>query len=263
MKTITHYFVQIIVAFAFTLSAYAILKASDHPALVDLIVEGGIFAIAGMIGLRGFLGKSNSRTKHFHRFELFYGLTYSIVAISSILGIIYFLKNPDVHEVGLQHVKTSPLLISMSGIKSISFVFMLLAWFFFYKNLKIQAGVFKQILAFFIGFGLYFGASLIILSKTGDKSILSLGIVVGAAIGLFSVIALHKATRFLTIIFILFSFIHLWEFYLMGIHRDLATGLNNPVYWLLILLYALEVNQWIQHKHRVIELQRQSTTIHK
>ncbi|PKP40628.1 MAG: hypothetical protein CVT95_13365, partial [Bacteroidetes bacterium HGW-Bacteroidetes-12] len=224
MKRINNFSIQIIVSLAFTLAAYAILKTANHPAQVDLIIEGVVFTVAGIIGLRGFFSKSNSRTKLFHRFELFYGLTYSIVAISCFLGITYFFKNPHVHEVGLQDVKNSPMLISMSAIKSISFVFMFLAWFFFYQNLKIKAGALKQILAFLIGFGFYFGISLFILSKTGDQSILSLGIIVGAAIGLFAVIALHRATRFLTIIFLLFSTVHLWEFYLMGMHKDLVTG---------------------------------------
>lgn len=253
MYQIKNFKVQMMVALVFTLAAYAILKFTNEPARIDLIIEGLLFTFAGIIGFRGYFGKSDVGTKRFRRFELFYGLTYSVVAIACILGITYLFQNPDVHEIGLTHVKNSPLLQSMSVIKSISFVFMFIAWFFFYKNLKIKAGVFKQIIAFLIGFGFYFGSSLLILSITGDKSIISLGIIVGAAIGLFAIIALHKATRFLTLIFFLFSAVHLWEFYLMGMGRDLVTGLNNPVYWLLILLYALEVNRWIKYKHASIE----------
>jgi hypothetical protein len=256
MKRFKNFNLQIIVSFAFTLVAYIVLNTVNHPARVDLIIEGMLFTFAGIIGFRGLFRKPEIHNKHFKRFELFYGLTYSVVAIACMLGIIYLFQNPQVHEIGLQHVKSSFLLQSMSVIKSISFVFMFLAWFFFYKYLKIKAGTFKQILAFIIGFGFYFGTSLIILSKTGDQSIVSLGIIVGSAIGLFAVIGLHRSTRFLTLIFFLFSTVHLWEFYLMGMHRDLVTGLNNPVYWILILLYALEVNRWIENKHYLMESRR-------
>lgn len=256
MNQIKNFKAQIMVALAFTLAAFAILKFTKHPARVDLIIEGLLFFFAGIIGFRGYFIKSDIRTKHFRRFELFYGLTYLIVAIACIFGITYLFKNPDVHEIGLKHVRNSPLLQSMSVIKSISFVFMFLAWFFFYKNLKIKAGVLKQIIAFLIGFSFYFGSSLFILSITGDESIISLGVIVGAAIGLFSIIALHNSTRLLTLIFFLFSAVHLWEFYLMGMGKDLVTGLNNPVYWLLILLYAIEVNRWIQYKHHSIESEK-------
>ena len=241
-------FLEILLAIIITISAYLILQNSTHPARTDLIIEGLLFTIAGIVGLRGYLGESRNKTKLFHRFELFYFLTYSVVAIACIMGIIYLFNNPSVHEIGLENVKDSLLLQIMSAVKSASFIFMFLAWFFFYRNLNIQAGKIKKIVSFLIGFGFYFGFSLIILSITGDTSIVSLGIIVGAAIGLFAMIALHPATRFLSLIFFLFSLVHLWEFYLMGMQKELVTGINNPVYWFLILLYALEVNRWIQTK---------------
>jgi hypothetical protein len=164
------------------------------------------------------------------------------------MGIVFFFNNPGIHDIDMQVVKKSQLLQGMSAVKSISFIFMFLAWFYFYRNLKIQAGNKQKLIAFLVGFGGYLGASLIILAFTGDQSIISLGIIVGAAIGLFAMIALHPATRYLSVIFLLFSIVHLWEFYLMGMGKELITGINNPLYWLIILLYAFEVNRWIQSK---------------
>lgn len=248
MKTLKSFKSQVILAIALTMLAYAILKVSGCPARVDLIVEGLLFTFAGFIGLKGFFKSGIKTTRNFRRFELFYGLTYSVVAIACIVGISYLVMHPQVYEIGLKHVKGSMLLQGMSVIKSLSFIFMFLAWFFFYRNLKLKAGILKQTLAFLAGFIFYFGTSIIIMSITEDSSIVSLGIIVGAAIGLFSIIALHKSTRLLSLIFFLFSTVHLWEFYLMGMHKDLVTGLNNPIYWLLIMLYTLEVNQWIKRK---------------
>ncbi|MCF7885749.1 MAG: hypothetical protein K9M80_04560, partial [Candidatus Marinimicrobia bacterium] len=82
-------FVETLLAIIITISAYLILQHSSHPARTDLIIEGLLFTIAGTVGLRGYLGKSRNETKLFHRFELFYFLTYSVVAIACIMGIIY------------------------------------------------------------------------------------------------------------------------------------------------------------------------------
>ena len=248
MTTTKNFKQNVIVAIIFVGLAYTILSFSSHPAKTDLITEGLLFLFAGFIGFRGYRNKTGRKTKQFRKFELFYGLTYSIVAIACVLGVVFFFNNPAIHDIDVAIVKESKLLQAMSAIKSTSFVFMFLAWFYFYKNLNIQARPMKKIIAFLIGFGGYFGASLFILAITGDTSIISLGIIVGAAIGLFAMIALHRSTRYLTIIFLLFSIVHLWEFYLMGMGKDLVTGLNNPIYWLIILLYALEVNNWIQYK---------------
>jgi hypothetical protein len=34
----------------------------------------------------------------------------------------------------------------------------------------------------------------------------------------------------------------------MGMGKELVTGINNPIYWDLILLYAREVKRWICSK---------------
>lgn len=227
---------------------YFVLKQSSHPSVMDLMVEGTLFLITGLIGFRGLIQRNEKETRDFRRFELFFGLTYSIVTIACIMGIIFFMNNPGVHDIDMEVVQNSTLLQVMSGVKSLSFVFMFLAWYYFYRNLKIKAEKRKKFLAFLAGFGGYFGASLGILAITGDTSIVSMGIIVGAAIGLFAMIALHPATRYLSVIFLLFSIVHLWEFYLMGMGKELITGINNPLYWLIILLYALEVNRWINRK---------------
>lgn len=75
---------------------------------------------------------------------------------------------------------------------------------------------------------------------------LSLGVIVGSVIGIFALIALDKRTRYLTMIFILYSSIHLIEFYMMGKSKSLTTGLNNVAYWWVTVLYVLEVRRWIK-----------------
>lgn len=256
MKSNKTFLLQIMLSAFLVIAGYVLLRNTAHPEKIDLIIEGGLFLVAGTIGFRGFLHRSNSKTKNFRRFELFYGLTYSIVSIACIMGIVFFFNNPAIHEIDMEIVKDSPLLQGMSAVKSVSFIFMFLAWFYFYRNLNIQAGNKKKIVAFLSGFGGYFGASLVILAFTGDQSIISLGIIVGAAIGLFAMIAMHPATRYLSIIFLLFSIVHLWEFYLMGMGKELVTGINNPLYWLIILLYAFEVNRWITSKQYELKPQK-------
>ncbi len=245
MKSNKTFRLQLLYSALLVTAAYVLLKNSAHPAKMDLIVEGGLFLFAGAIGFRGFLNRNKRKSKDFRRFELFYGLTYSVVTIACIMGLVFFLNHPAIRDIDMEVVQDSALLQGMSGVKSLSFVFMFLAWYYFYRNLKIQASNKKKLMAFLGGFAGYFGASLIILAFTGDQSIISLGIIVGAAIGLFAMIALHPATRYLSILFLAFSIVHLWEFYLMGMGKELVTGINNPVYWLIILLYAFEVNRWI------------------
>ncbi len=239
---------HVLIAIAVAGGLYIALNITGIPSRIDLIVEALLFSFAGTVGLGAYLRKSGRETRRFRKFELFYGLTYSVVAISSLLGIFFLFTHPQVHEIGIATVEGSPLLQAMAGIKSLSFVCMFAAWFYFYRNLQIQAGILKKTIAFLTGFGGYFGSSLIIMSITGDSTILSLGLIVGAAIGLFAMIALHPSTRYLSAIFLLFSVVHLWEFYLMGVGAPLVTGLNNPVYWLLIYLYTVEVRRWIRDK---------------
>lgn len=259
MKTKNQMSLQLLIVLIIVTGAYALLKNSGHPAKIDLIIEGALFLFAGLVGIRGIIQKTGKETRLFRRFEGFYAFTYIIVAMACMLGIIFLFQNPGVHEIGIDIVRQSPLLQGMSVVKSVSFIFMFLAWYFFYRNLNIQAGKKKKILAFSIGFGGYFGASLIILAFTGDQSIISLGLIVGAAIGLFAMISLHPKTRYLSVIFLIFSVIHLWEFYLMGMGKALVTGINNPVYWLVVILYALEVNRWIQREQYELSPQLEAT----
>lgn len=249
MKPNKTFRLQLMFSTLLVIAAYVLLRKSAHPAKIDLIIEGVLFLFAGTIGFRGFLNRNNRKSKDFRRFEVFYGLTYSVVTIACIMGIVFFFNNPGIHDIDMEVVKDSSLLQGMSGVKSVSFVFMFLAWFYFYRNLNIQASNRKKLMAFLTGFGGYFGASLVILAFTGDHTIISLGIIVGAAIGLFAMIALHPSTRYLSILFLLFSIVHLWEFYLMGMGKELVTGTNNPVYWLIIILYVFEVNRWITSGH--------------
>lgn len=255
MKSNQTFRLQLLFSTLLVIAAYVLLKKSPHPAKMDLIIEGVLFLFAGTIGFRGFLSRNSRKSKDFRRFELFYGLTYSVVTIACIMGLVFFLNHPAIHDINMEVVKDSPLLQGMSGVKSVSFVFMFLAWFYFFRNLSIQASGRKKLMAFLAGFGGYFGASVVILAFTGDHSIISLGIIVGAAIGLFAMIALHPATRYLSILFLSFSIVHLWEFYLMGMGKELVTGINNPVYWLIILLYAFEVNRWITSGQYKLALQ--------
>ncbi len=79
----------------------------------------------------------------------------------------------------------------MSSIKSFTMIFLIATWFLF----------------------LYLGVSAIIWKLTGDINVLSLGVIVGSVIGICAMISLDNRVRYLTVIFIVYSSIHLMEFY--------------------------------------------------
>lgn len=228
---------------------YLWLSKTNHPVKVDLIIEGALFTMLAGRGIIGYFNAGQNTDSRFKRFELFWGFTYGVVAIAAIISLTYLLNNPSVHEIGYSQVKESMLLQVSTIIKSTSFIFLFIAWFQFYRFLEIDVSTKRQVFVYLGGFLLYFIPSLVILKITGDSSILSLGILLGSVIGLFALIAQKPSTKFLTIYFFLFSCVHLWEFYLMGAGHNLITGLNNPVYWLLIMMYGLEVNRWIEENN--------------
>ncbi|WP_148883302.1 hypothetical protein [Thermococcus aciditolerans] len=226
---------------------YLWLVNAKRPIVVDLIIETVLFGAIGVMALTMVISSPCSN-RNFRRFELFFGVTYTIVAIAFALGLVYLFQNPSVREITIENIRASGLLQAMGGLKSLSFVFMLLAWYFFYRSLGISMGFKKKIAVFSAGFLGYFIPSVIIMSVTGDATVLSLGLIVGVAIGLFALIAQAPSARYLGIIFLLFSIVHLWEFYIMGTGSNLYTGLNNPAYWALVMLYGLEIRRWIQAK---------------
>lgn len=237
---------DVLIAVVIALIGYVILLNSSRPALVDMVIETFLFASAGLIGLFAYQRSSKNGNKYFRRFTINYGLTYAIVAVSSLLAVFYLLQNPLVHEIGIANVKDSNLLIFMSSLKSVSFVFLLIGWFSFYQYLGIKSSKVKQIGIFLVGFLVYFGCSLLIMKITNDLNVLSLGVVVGLAIGIFAMIAQDASTKYLSLIFVLFSFVHLWEFYLMGLGENLTIGINNPIYWAIWVMYIFEVRRWLQ-----------------
>lgn len=237
---------DVLIAVVVALIGYVLLLNSSRPALMDLVIETLLFASAGLVGLFAYQRSSKNGNKYFRRFTINFGLTYSIVAVSSLLAVFYLLQNPLVHEIGIANVMDSNLLVFMSSLKSVSFIFLLIGWFSFYQYLGIKSSKVKKIGIFLVGFLVYFGCSLLIMKITNDPNVLSLGVVVGLAIGIFAMIAQDASTKYLSLIFILFSFVHLWEFYLMGLGENLTTGINNPIYWGIWVMYILEVRRWLQ-----------------
>ncbi|MGM7685226.1 hypothetical protein ACSVDA_24275 [Cytobacillus sp. Hm23] len=247
-KSFFPYNKDILLALITSIVGYMVLISTNRVGLVDITIEAILFSIASIIGFNGYRRSSKSINKHFKKFELFYGITYSIAVVSFIIGIYFFINNPTILEIELANVTESTLLIIMSLIKSSSLIFLIFTWIYFYKYLKITESPRKNILIFFSGFLLYLMLSVVIWFITNDTSVLSLGIVVGSVIGIFAMIAQDKRTRYLTIIFTVYSSIHLVEFYMMGIGKSLASGLNNPIYWGVTVLYFCEVNRWIKNE---------------
>ncbi|WP_214483100.1 hypothetical protein [Bacillus sp. SM2101] len=247
-KSFFSYQKDILLAFITSIVGYMVLISTNRVGLVDLTIEAVLFSIASIIGFNGYRRSSKSINNHFKKFELFYGITYLIAVVSFIIGIYFFANNPTILEIELRNVTESTLLIIMSLIKSSSLIFLIFTWSYFYKYLKISASTRKNILMFLSGFLLYWMLSIVIWLITNDLNVLSLGIVVGSVIGIFAMIAQDKRTRYLTIIFIIYSSIHLVEFYMMGLGKSLASGLNNPVYWGVTVLYFCEVNRWINNE---------------
>lgn len=244
----TDYWKDFVLAILFTGIGYWILSSSTRTGLVDISVETTVFFVGSMIAFWGY-SKSNKNTNpYFKKFQLFYGLTYLIAVISFCIAIYHYLMHPEIIEIGIEEATSSPLLIVMSAIKSFSFVFLILAWVNFYKYLNIQATKKKKRSMFILGFLLYLGASIVIYFMTNDMNVISLGAIVGIAIGIFSVNALDTRTRYLTTIFVVFSSIHLIEFYMMGMDKVLTSGFNNPAYWFVAVLYVLEIRRWIKRE---------------
>ena len=225
-----------------------ILVSTERTGLVDMSVEGVIFFIGSIIAFKGFVRSRDIVNKDFKKFELFFGLAYLTVVISFIIGIYYYLINPQIAEIGVADLSGSNWLILMSLLKTVSMFLVILCWIYFYRSLEIVKPLGRKIKVYLLGFLLYLGASIIIWQITDDITVLSLGVIVGAIIGIFALIAQDKRTRYLTVIFTAYSSIHLIEFYLMGIGKSLTTGLNNPVYWAVTVLYVLEVRRWINRK---------------
>lgn len=247
---------NIILAIVIALVGYVFLVNSSRPAMVDMIMETLLFIWAGLVGLFGYKQLSKNRDRNIKRFALNYGLTYLIVAVASLIAVYYLVQHPSLPEIGVETIMESNLLIFMGGLRSVSFIPLLIGWFSFYKYLGVKASKSKQIGVFLLGFLIYFGCSLIIMNLTGDSTVLGLGIMLGFAIGLFAMIAQHPATKYLTVIFILFSSVHLWDFYIMGLGHELSSGINNPVYWGIWVLYILEVRHWIQNEVNRINYSR-------
>ncbi|WP_414151779.1 hypothetical protein ACIZ62_08905 [Acetobacterium carbinolicum] len=247
-KWINGYWIIFLLVIIVSAVGYIVLLSTTRTGLVDMCIEGALFLIASIIALRGFSKSKDTMEKNFRRFELLYGLTYLIAVISFIIGIYYYVNNPNIVEISISDVMGNNLLMVMSSIKSFTMVFLIFAWISFYKYLDIKGTSRKKIITFLGGFSLYLAFSIIIGGLTDDISVLSLGVVLGSIIGIFALIALDKRTRCLAIIFAVYSCIHLSEFYLMGIGKNLTTGLNNPVYWAVTLLYILEVKRWIDNE---------------
>lgn len=236
---------KILLAGMIAIIGYIMVLSTNKKGLVDMGIETILFFTGSFIGFKGYLKSKKGMDKNFKRFQLFYGLTYLIVVISFIMGICYQIYYWYIIEITLEHVKGNYWLITMSAIKSLSMVFLILAWSFFYRYLNIKEAMVKKLFLYVSGTLLYFAASMIIWKLTKDISVLSLGIVVGSVVGIFALISLDKRTRGLTIIFIIYSTIHLIDFYIMGIGRSLTTGITNPIYWGVTVLYVLEVKSWI------------------
>ncbi|MGF7059646.1 hypothetical protein [Brassicibacter mesophilus] len=236
---------DLLLALVISVVGYMVLLSTTRTGLVDMSIEAILFLSGSIIAFKGFSKSKKNMDKNFRRFELFYGLTYLIVVISFIMGIFYFIKNPNVIEIRVSDVMDNNLLIIMSSIKSFTMIFLIFTWIYFYKYLNIKESRKKKITMFLIGFSFYLGASIIIWKLTYDINVLSLGVIVGSVIGIFTLIALDKRTRYLTIIFTVYSSIHLIEFYIMGTGKHLTTGINNPVYWGVTVLYVFEVKRWI------------------
>lgn len=224
---------------------YIILLSTNRTGLVDISIESILFFTGSMIAFKGFLKSKKLKSNNFRKFQLFYGITYLTVVISFMMGIYYFIKNPNVIEIGVLDVIGNSWLIFMSSIKSFSMIFLIFTWIYFYKYLNINVSVRKKITVYMIGLLIYLGLSLVIWRIVDDINVLSLGVILGIVIGIFALIALDKRTRYLTIIFTIYSIIHLVEFYIMGIGEDLTNGINNPIYWSVTVLYILEVKRWI------------------
>ncbi|GMQ62890.1 hypothetical protein [Vallitalea maricola] len=242
----SRYWKELLLALVISAVSYMVLLSTIRTGLVDMSIEAILFLSGSIIAFRGFFKSKKKIDKNFRRFELFYGLTYFIVVISFILGISYFIKNPNVTEIGVSDITNNNLLIIMSIIKSFTMVFLILTWSCFYKYLNIEESNKKKITMFFLGFLFYLGASIIIWQLTSNINVLSLGAILGIVIGIFAMMSLDKRTKYLTIIFTAYSSIHLIEFYMMGIGKHLTTGLNNPVYWGVTVLYVFEVKRWIE-----------------
>ncbi len=239
---------NVLLAVVVSVIGYIILKSTSRTGLVDMSIEMILWFVGSMIAFRGFI-KSNGRTNiNFKKFEFFYGLTYLIIAVSFVMGVHHLLKNPTIIEIGVADITKSSWLIIMSSIKSFSMVFLIITWSYFYKFLNIKVSRGKMIAIFSAGFLLYLGAAAIIWWLTNDLTVLSLGIVVGLVIGIFALIAQDTRARYLMIIFTIYSGIHLVEFYLMGTGSSLTTGLNNPIYWGVTVLYILEISSWIKQE---------------
>lgn len=224
---------------------YWILSTATQTGLVDISIEAILFFTGSMIAFWGYSESGKRVNPYFKKFQLFYGLTYLVAVSSFCIAIYYYISHPEILDIGIDEVTGSNLLIVMSSIKSFSFIFLIIAWVNFSKYLNINATRKKKITMFFVGFFLYLGASIIISFMTGDSNVISLGVIVGIAIGIFAVNALDKRTRYLTMVFVIYSSIHLIEFYMMGMGKELTTGFNNVAYWWVTVLYVLEIRRWI------------------
>lgn len=227
---------------------YMILKSTTRTGLVDMSIEAILFFSGSVIAFKGFWKSRGKGNKNFAKFQIFYGIAYLIVVISFIMGISYFIKYPNIIEIGVGDVKGNSWLVAMSSIKSFSVILLVFTWSYFYRYLNIKKSLSRNIMIFLLGFLFYLGGSIIIWRLTGDINVLSLGIIVGSIIGIFALISQDKRTRYLTMIFTIYSLIHLAEFYIMGIGKDLTTGINNPVYWGVTVLYVFEVKRWIDNE---------------
>ncbi len=224
---------------------YWLLLSTPQTGLVDTSIEMILFFSGSLIAFIGFF-KLKGASIAFRRFELFYGLTYSIAVLSFIIGIVYYINNPLLSEISLEHVKGNPWLIVMSSIKSLSLIFLILTWINFYKNLNIHLSKGKKIGIYLIGVLIYLGTSVLIWQVTNDSNVLSLGLTIGLVVGIFGLIAQDRRTRYLTFIFIDYSAIHLIDSYHMGLGYDLTASITNPIYWGISVLYILEVRRWIK-----------------
>ncbi|WDV46367.1 hypothetical protein PV797_01405 [Clostridiaceae bacterium M8S5] len=238
----------ILIAVTIAVALYFVLLSTERKGLVDMCIEAVLFFCGSMIAFRGFLkDKSNS---NFSKFKFFYGLTYLLIVISFCVGIYYFIKNPAVVEIKAEDVSDSSVLIIHSLIKSLSIICLIFTWSYFYKYLNIDITFKKKVSLYLFGASLYMGASIVIWRLVNDASVLSLGFIVGIVVGIFACIARDYRARYLTIIFSVYSIIHLVEFYMMGKGMHLVTGINNPIYWGTTVLYILEVRRWISMEEK-------------
>ncbi|WP_105619716.1 hypothetical protein [Vallitalea okinawensis] len=240
------YWKDILIATIIAGIGYIGLSTTKQTGLLDMSMEAILFFTGSMIAFWGFFSSNKKTNRYFKKFQLFYGLTYFTVVISFCMGIIYFVNHSDIIEIGIDELMSDQVLMIMSAIKSFSMVFLIITWIYFYKYLSIKETAKKKILVFLTGFLIYLSVSILIWQLTNDVNVLSLGVIVGSVIGIFALIALDKRTRYLTMIFILYSSIHLIEFYMMGKGKSLTTGFNNVAYWWATVLYVLEVRRWIK-----------------